>query len=158
MHRFWALTGVCIIKISTVCFWHLALMFSTWIIHSSSHHSQRTVCNHDVKFFSLSTLTWLVMVVTFLVGSQGAVRQIIVDDADTKILYSSSGWATETTCPACFPQLDMSQVRDRTWHFSKYAYDFYLFTIVSSRQWFSNTANSGFTFFFTDQFSRSTDL
>ena len=74
------------------------------------------------------------MVVTFLVGSQGAARQIIVDDADTKILYSSGGWATETTCPACFPQLDMSQVRDRTWHFSKYANNFYLLTIVSSRQ------------------------
>ena len=55
--------------------------------------------------------------------TQGAAKTIVVDDADARILYSTSGWATEATCPACFPQLDMSQVRDRTWRFSKYARD-----------------------------------
>ena len=76
------------------------------------------------KNYSLSTLVLLAVFLALLVGTQGTAKQVIVDDADTRILYSSNGWATGTTCPSCFPQLDKSRVRGGTWHFSKYACDF----------------------------------
>ena len=79
--------------------------------------------------YSLTTLILLPVLVTLLVGTLGAAKKVIVDDIDTRILYSPNGWATQATCPSCFPQLDKNQVHDRTWHFSKYACEFILLAI-----------------------------
>ena len=72
--------------------------------------------------YSSPTLVLLAVFVVLLVGTQGAARKVIVDDFDTRILYSR-GWASQATCPSCLPQLDKNQVHDKTWHFSKYACD-----------------------------------
>ena len=74
------------------------------------------------KIYSLSTLVFLAVLVSLLVGTQGAAKSVVIDNVDTRILYSPDGWATEVTCPTCFPQLDKSQVHGGTWRFSKYAH------------------------------------
>ena len=76
------------------------------------------------KTYSLSTLVSLAVLLALLVGTQGAAKSIIIDNADTRILYSSDGWATDGTCPSCLPQLDKTKVHGGTWGFSKYAHDF----------------------------------
>ena len=97
---------------------------------ASTHREQSAIMLS--RPYSLNTLILLALLVVLLVGTQGAAKKVIVDDVDTRILYSSGGWATQATCPSCFPRLDKNKVHDGTWHFSKYARNFNLLAIVTS--------------------------